>query len=413
MRREEIGIIDEIEDIINELDTSTKFGSYFDRILDEPEPDIPEGSESEAEEDDDDTDELDYTNLNEVNWAVSDLERGNFKVSNLTARFIPSLDRREDEELFPELFTYRWRDVWWVLNQTIDAEGNITNHHPRKKMDDEFYFDYEEAEEDEEDEVTVVGIRAMRGRRRVLLVKPPSFRREGDDTKNTIYIYDAGAKYYGEGAVLIGKENYGDDENEITSEELTPINLKGADTVNDIIFGYIENPFKWYDDEDDDGAYSEDEMGFGHTEPDTLELLNPPNENEIEEKDADYIVDLSDEFDDPTLSALRIQGGNSGYDEDEDEVWINKFKEFTTEGKLRAEIFNELVEEILSGEVDEIVRAKILEEMGVIDSKKKPDMVVFTGKKSKLKVKKKELTQKQLDALAAARAIRKTKKDAN
>ena len=53
MRREEIGIIDEIEDTINELDTSTKFGSYFDRILDEPEPDIPEGSESEAEEEED------------------------------------------------------------------------------------------------------------------------------------------------------------------------------------------------------------------------------------------------------------------------------------------------------------------------------------------------------------------------
>ena len=139
-----------------------------------------------------------------------------------------------------------------------------------------------------------------------------------------------------------------------------------------------------------------------------MELYEGIYDMKLEEAPSDPVNQL-------VLKNLRASYAHyeGGREEAEDEVWINKFKEFTTEGKLRAEIFNELVEEILSGEVDEIVRAKILEEMGVIDSKKKPDMVVFTGKKSKLKVKKKELTQKQLDALAAARAIRKTKKDAN
>ena len=96
-------------------------------------------------------------------------------------------------------------------------------------------------------------------------------------------------------------------------------------------------------------------------------------------------------------------------EDEEDAVWINKFEEFTTENKLREEIFSELVEELLSGEVDEKLKSIILEEMGVLDSKK--EKMVSAPPKKKFKIRpKKTLTKAQLQALAAARAIRAAKK---
>ena len=392
--------------------------------LSSPEPSLAEEDEDEAI--------VDYESMSEVFWDNGVLKRGNMLVSNakdfdgtqdsiklITGRFIPSLDIRDDKDLFPELFTYRWRDVWWVLNQHI-RDGEVIN----PDGDDEFSYENEDDEEDEEDgEVLIVGIRAMRGRRRVLLVKPPRFRWEDDDNENTLYIYDAGKKYYEGNAELIGKENYGDEDNELSAAELTPRNQPEGLNDDDVIrYGYIEKGFEWFDKEnggdgDEDGAYSEDDFyDFEGTKP--LELTNPPDENDIEMKDANYIVALSEITNmgatgDPPM---RIIGGAGGYEDPygEDEVWINKFKEFTTEGREREEIFNELVDEILSGEVDEILRAKILEEMGVIDSKKKPKMGSGKGKKVKITVKKekKELTQAQFDALAAARAKRKAKREA-
>ena len=390
--------------------------------LSSPEPSL-------AEEDED---IVDYESMSEVLWDNGVLKKGNMLVSNakdfdgtqdsiklITGRFIPSLDIRDDKDLFPELFVYRWRDVWWVLNQHI-RDGEVIN----PDGDDEFSYEDEEDEEDEEDgEVLVIGIRAMRGRRRVLLVKPPRFRWEDDDNENTLYIYDAGKKYYEGNADLIGKENYGDEDNELSAAELTPRSQPEGLNDEDVIrYGYIEKGFEWFDkrnggDGDEDGAYSEDDFyDFEGAKP--LELTNPPDENDIEMKDANYIVALSEITNmgitgDPPM---RIIGGAGGYEDPygEEEVWINKFKEFTTEGREREEIFNELVEEILSGEVDEILRAKILEEMGVIDSKKKPKMGSGKGKKVKITVKKekKELTQAQFDALAAARAKRKAKREA-
>ena len=392
-------------------------------------PITPEGSEAEEDEDED---RDDYESMSEVLWDNGVLKKGNVLVSNakdfdgtqdsiklITGRFIPSLDIRDDKDLFPELFVYRWRDVWWVLNQHI-RDGEVIN----PDGDDEFSYEDEEDEEDEEDgEVLVVGIRAMRGRRRVLLVKPPRFRWEDDDNENTLYIYDAGKKYYEGNAELIGKENYGDEDNELSAAELTPRSQPEGLNDEDVIrYGYIEKGFEWFDKRnggggDEDGAYSEDEFyDFEGTKP--LELSNPPDENDIEMKDANYIVALSEITNMVTTGdpPMRIIGGAGGYEDPlgEEEVWINKFKEFTTEGREREEIFNELVEEILSGEVDEILRAKILEEMGVIDSKKKPKMGSGKGKKVKITVKKekKELSQAQFDALAAARAKRKAKREA-
>ena len=498
-------------------------------------------------------------------WTTDD----NFPV---LPRFLPSIDRRnkqkftpfqinnmslEELEQFPDLFTYRWRDIWWVLSQMVDNANNVINpdgddkfkfenENPKPPLliEDELSVEEEDTEyetvtenddtEDEDleiveididgveyfldestnkiydpetqeivglkrfggydlseaaeseankrekkyrkkakkpkkkkepkfteaepEEVTVVGIRAMRGRRRVYLVNPPKFvLEESGEPINILYVYDAGKKIfdydqddepltkeYKTGDRVSTKYDFYKDTRRIQNDYEAIVTSKELETTGEfgiypataasyqIIDGYTNIPFDWQepDDYEEDGNYSADEFdetpqGLLRGEEWTFE--NPPD-GEISSKDADLVMELyegiydmkleeapSDPVNQLVLKNLRASYAHyeGGREEAEDEVWINKFKEFTTEGKLREEIFNELVEEILSGEVDEIVRAKILEEMGVIDSKKKPDMVVFTGKKSKLKVKKKELTQKQLDALAAARAIRKTKKDAN
>tara|TARA_R110001592_G_scaffold141979_1_gene363932 strand:- start:608 stop:2563 length:1956 start_codon:yes stop_codon:yes gene_type:complete len=383
-----------------------QFGYGAEDIPVSPEPEEPE-------EPDTDTEYLDYSEQIEQYYDNDDLKRGNFLITNqkgfdgtresikiMTARFIPSLDTREDEGLFPDYFTYRWRDVWWVCNQHIRDGDKVIN----PDADDEFSYEDEDGEE-----VIIVGFRAMRGRRRVLLVKPPRFRWEDDDNSKTIYIYEAGKKYYEGNAELIGKENYGDDSNEITAAELTPVEQPtGLEDPESIQYGYIERGFEWYAEEnggdgDEDGAYSEDDFD---DVPTGVELKNPTEENDIDMKDANYIVALEslppNEI--KQLSKLRVEGGAGGGDrEEENEYWINKFKEFTTEGREREAIFSELVEEILSGEVDEILKAKILEEMGVIDSKKKSKMGSGKGKKPKFRKIKKELTQAQQDALMAAR----------
>ena len=355
-------------------------------------------SESESEE----KEEIDYENPEPVDYQYSDLRRGNFIITKdsevISPRFVPSLNRNEDSDLFPKLFTYRWRDVWWVLNQKIE-NGVVIN----PDFDDKFSFEDEETEEEE----VVVGYRAMRGRRRVIIVKPPKFKlKETDEEDDTIYIYDAGKKYYDaeDDDTEIGIELEG---GTINSSELTPDVGGGVFDEATIRFEYISKPFNWQgEDPDEDGNYSEDEMGFDK-EPDDLELLNPPVDNEIESKDADYIVEQMAEYD--VSEGLRIRGGSAGYDDEEDEVWINKFEEFTTEKKLREEIFSELVEELLSGEVDEKLKSIILEEMGVLDSKK--EKMVSAPPKKKFKIRpKKTLTKAQLQALAAARAIRAAKK---
>jgi len=256
----------------------------------------------------------------------------------------------------------------------------------------------------------------MRGRRRVLLVKPPRFKWEDDDNNKTIYIYDAGKKYYEGNAELIGKENYGDDGNEISADELTPNEKAGGGDYEDeeeIQQAYVKTGFDWWredlgGDGDEEGAYSDD--GFSD-EPTGIELSNPPEENDIDMKDANYIIDLEEDIDDPMKTTLRVSGGYiDGYEPDlENAPWIKKFKEFTTEGQEREALFSELVEEILSGEVDEIVRANILREMGVIDSKKQPKMGSGQGKKKKapkFNVVKKELTDAQREALRQARIKR-------
>jgi len=226
-----------------------------------------------------------------------------------------------------------------------------------------------------------------------------------------LYIYDAGKKYYEGNAELIGKENYGDDSNEITAAELTPVEQPtGLDDPETIQYGYIERGFEWYaeingGDGDEDGAYSEDDFD---DVPTGVELNNPPEENDIDMKDANYIVALEDlpPNEIKQLSKLRVEGGaGGGTAEEENKYWINKFKEFTTEGREREAIFSELVEEILSGEVDEILKAKILEEMGVIDSKKQSKMGSGQGKKTKIRPKK-TLTQAQREALRQARQKR-------
>tara|TARA_R110001599_G_scaffold114547_3_gene280534 strand:+ start:1059 stop:3698 length:2640 start_codon:yes stop_codon:yes gene_type:complete len=488
-------------------------------------------------------------------------------------RFLPSLDRRNKQKFtayqkanrddlpfqFPDLFTYRWRDIWWVLSQMLDKDGNVINldaddkfkfrnDNPKpaflipdedittEEEDTEFETDTAEDEDtDEEDEEdieiveieiddytyyldeqtnkiydpesqnvvglkrfggydlsedairaaterkkklrkkakkkkkkepkfteaqpeieTVVGIRAMRGRRRVYLVKPPKFLlRETLEPMNTVYVYDAGLKIY-DGSITdlpYTKEfmegttnniNYDfykdirgfetDYKATIEAPELKPSGelvvkgnpyeegWKGKPVAQQIIEGYVNEGFDWYAEEnggdgDEDGAYSGDE--FDEVGSSEWKFDNPP-EGEISANDADLVMKLYEDryteggvFDPdfpiylPNLRAGYGEVVEGDREEQEDEAWVKIFKSFSPRSKendLKEEIFSELVEEILSGEVDEILKAKILEEMGVIDSKQST-MGSGQGKKpTKFNVKpKKVLTQSQLDALMAAR----------
>ena len=492
-------------------------------------------------------------------------------------RFLPSLDRRNKQKFtayqkanrddlpfqFPDLFTYRWRDIWWVLSQMLDKDGNVINldsddkfkfrnDNPKpavlipdedittEEEDTEFETDTAEDEDtDEEDEEdieiveieiddytyyldeqtnkiydpesqdvvglkrfggydlsedaiqaaterkkklrkkakkkkkkepkfteaqpeieTVVGIRAMRGRRRVYLVKPPKFLlRETLEPMNTIYVYDAGLKIYDysitdepytkefmEGTTNnINYDFYKDIRGfatdykaTIEAPELKPSGelvvkgnpyeegWKGTPVAQQIIDGYVNEGFDWYAEEnggdgDEDGAYSGDE--FDEVGSNEWKFDNPPEE-EISANDADLVMKLYEDryteggvFDPdfpiylPNLRAGYGELAGGDREEQEDEAWVKIFKSFSPRSKendLKEEIFSELVEEILSGEVDEILKAKILEEMGVIDSKKQSTMGSGQGKKpTKFNVKpKKVLTQSQLDALMAARVKR-------
>ena len=345
---------------------STK-GEYYN--IDNPDETIPDPSKAKKPE----------------AKSQSEFKEGNIgiyikKPTYQSGRFIPSLNIEDDST--SKDFFYRWRDIWWVLSQ------RLTEQFKQPKVinpDEDDTFDFSRGDQEAE----VVGIRGMRGKRRVLIVKPPEFIWTKGDNNTTLYIYDGESETKD---TLLSKENDAGGAVQID--------------VDDLIYTDDPDDYSFVD-------YSDDEFGE-EKELGKIIVKNLPESDgssEISTKDADYLETFDEEEEEDKFRIENI-------DSFESMAWWAEVRKYSTLGKAdkeRENIFNEYLEEILSEETEEQVK-KILEDMGVIDTKKvdMPSTVADKSKKIKIKVTKeqrKPLTQAQLDALAAARAKRKAKKE--